>query len=338
MTAGLGPRYEHRARRLLRAFPRRYRESHEHELLSTLADVEGARRSPRASTAIDLVRAGWAERIRTHPPFFRWLWYRLGGKLPPEYRAWMLDDLRGRWYGTRRCLAAMAFYMTWCAVMFIPLGPLYHFPARAWIEAFFEGLISYAVLAVVVVPFFSGRMRARVLRQHGIDPTGAPLMPDRAFVPPAFPVRVATRAAPLYVPVGWGLCIGWALAALVVVVNNPGAGAIPLAISGIVFLASTSMLGYYRRSMRERTLTAQFAVMPPGNAPVVLAVLLAGLPALGATLGGPGLAGISLIVGGVGPATVTLGRYARRLEAELGRAVPSRWVHTRFAPAPPEHV
>src|SRR5690242_5519350 len=98
----------------MRAFPRRYRDAHEVEMLSTLAEAEAGRRSPCLGTAIDLVRAGWSERIRSHPPFRRYIWYRLGGKLPPEYRSWMLDDLNG-WYRMRTYICSFVLSVIFAA-------------------------------------------------------------------------------------------------------------------------------------------------------------------------------------------------------------------------------
>ncbi|GIH75121.1 hypothetical protein Plo01_15500 [Planobispora longispora] len=92
--------YERRCRRLMRAYPPRFREHRGEELLGTLLDiaVPGQLR-PSLRDSLDIVRGGLRARLRGRPPVVQWLLYRLFGRLVSDrYRMWVRDDLRGRLY------------------------------------------------------------------------------------------------------------------------------------------------------------------------------------------------------------------------------------------------
>ena len=85
------------------AYPRRWREVRGEELRALVIDLAGpdARRLS-AHAAFDLVRGGWATRIREHPPLRTWLAYRmLDRRIPVAYRSWALDDIDGFLYPLR---------------------------------------------------------------------------------------------------------------------------------------------------------------------------------------------------------------------------------------------
>src|SRR4051794_37810995 len=101
--------YEQRCRVLLRAYPRRYREVREEELLGTLLDVANPDLAvPSFGDSWDIVRGGLATRLHSRPPVLSWLAYRLwDGQVPIEYRYWVRDDVFGRLHYLRRRLGRL---------------------------------------------------------------------------------------------------------------------------------------------------------------------------------------------------------------------------------------
>lgn len=96
----------------MNAYPRRWREVYGEELLGVLADVgrDGGgspRRLPRTEV-VALLRAGWALRWREHPPFWRWVAYRVfDTRLPERYGWWVADDIRSPWFPVIQSLCAV---------------------------------------------------------------------------------------------------------------------------------------------------------------------------------------------------------------------------------------
>ena len=91
------PRFERSVHRGLRAYPPRWRRERADEVTALLADLAdpGATRVD-ARTAVGLLRAGWATRLRTRPPLRYALAYRLlDRRVPARYRGWVRDDLEG---------------------------------------------------------------------------------------------------------------------------------------------------------------------------------------------------------------------------------------------------
>jgi len=95
----------------MRAYPRRWRQARGRELVDVVVDLAGpgARRlDPRS--AFDLVRGGWATRLREHPLPHTWLLYRMfDRRIPVAYRSWALDDIDGFLYPMRRFLGGTWF-------------------------------------------------------------------------------------------------------------------------------------------------------------------------------------------------------------------------------------
>lgn len=103
---GVDPGFERSVDRWLRAYPPRWRAVRRGEVLALLADLapEDARRLDVRS-GLGLLRGGWATRWREHPPPGPYLTYLLAqSRLPARYRAWVRDDIEGRWYVARRGL------------------------------------------------------------------------------------------------------------------------------------------------------------------------------------------------------------------------------------------
>ncbi|GEA87811.1 hypothetical protein [Cellulomonas cellasea] len=90
----------------LRAYPRRWRTARAAEVTEVLRDLAepGAGRVD-ARTALALVRSGWAERWRDHPPLGTYLRHRLLDRpLPPRWAGWQRDDVHGRLFPVRFAL------------------------------------------------------------------------------------------------------------------------------------------------------------------------------------------------------------------------------------------
>jgi hypothetical protein len=91
-----------------RAYPRRWRAARGDELLGLLADLAapGTRRLDVRS-ALDLVRGGWATRLRERPPLGPWLRYRLfGTRTLRDHLGWVADDIAGALFPLRQSLLA----------------------------------------------------------------------------------------------------------------------------------------------------------------------------------------------------------------------------------------
>ena len=113
-------------------------------------------------SVVDLVRAGWAERWRTHPPIRRWIVYRFGFKLPSEYRAWMLDDIDG-WIGARDAMFRSVIILSAMAGSRL----LRHETGLG------ELLFANAALLCLLAAFgaaMTSRVRKTTLKRHGLDP------------------------------------------------------------------------------------------------------------------------------------------------------------------------
>jgi len=108
----------------MRAYPRRWRQARGRELVDVVVDlaVPGARRlDPRS--AFDLVRGGWATRLREHPLPHTWLLYRMfDRRIPVAYRSWALDDIDGFWYPMRRFLGSVWPLYLFQFIIFAPMG------------------------------------------------------------------------------------------------------------------------------------------------------------------------------------------------------------------------
>jgi hypothetical protein len=200
----MNPRVERQLRVALHAFPTRWRIERGDELVATARDMlpPEAERVPLA-VLVDIVRAGWGERRRRHPPLWRWLHYCLGGKLPARWHTWVSDDLAGRWYwlraGLRRYASLAGAWWLAFAVMTASSGPS---SSGHW-----SGLIGFAVvipLSLVMVE----RMRRQVRKQHGLTATGHPLPPPRIVWVPARTASPPARTAAAAVSVWSGTIAG----------------------------------------------------------------------------------------------------------------------------------
>lgn len=119
----MAPSFEASARFWSRAYPRRWRAARGEELVGLLADLggPGARRLG-ARSALDVVRHGWATRLRDRPPLLAWAAYRFLDRPLPAYDAWVRDDVTGRFFGVRLWLVCMACFLLGLAGLDLAAG------------------------------------------------------------------------------------------------------------------------------------------------------------------------------------------------------------------------
>ncbi|MET8143928.1 DUF5313 family protein [Sphaerisporangium sp. NPDC005288] len=163
--------YERAARRLMLAYPQRFREYRGDELLATLQDLaEPGQSRPTLRDSLDTVRGGIALRFREHPRLVAWLRYRLlDQRLPYEYRWWARDDLlRGRraWRATVRTALSPVVVLV---LLWMTDGP------RPW------GLLPAVLVGPVAVWVISWledeRRRRKLMALHEFRADGTPMPP-----------------------------------------------------------------------------------------------------------------------------------------------------------------
>ena len=112
-ASGYGPAmnadFARRLRFWVRAYPLRWRALRGAELMGLVADLAGPDAHRLGTrTTIDLLRGGWATRLREHPPLRAWLMYRFfGRRIPASYRAWAADDIDGFGFPVRDALSGL---------------------------------------------------------------------------------------------------------------------------------------------------------------------------------------------------------------------------------------
>lgn len=168
---GVTPAFARSVRLWSRAYPRRWRAARGEELLGLLADLAapGAKRLD-ARSAFDLVRAGWATRLREHPPLGPWLQYRLlGMRTLAAHRPWVADDIAGLFHPLRQTV--LTFVMVFVVDATRIWSGLPSLVATWW----FWG----ALLAALVVDelLLRGRGRANARAQHLVPCAGEQVTP-----------------------------------------------------------------------------------------------------------------------------------------------------------------
>lgn len=232
--------FERSARFWLRAYPPRWRRQHADEVLGVLGDLA----EPGATwvglrAAWGLLLAGWAVRWRGRPPLGAWAGYRgLGLRVPREYRAWVADDIEGRWYALRQgnALVVAAAGALVAATNGSPVAVL-----PVWLAS-----------AVVVGVSQSRRGRQMAREKHLVAEPGEPLLPG-TYVEMGVPrARLAAR---------------WAAPRLVVVLAACGLA------SGVGLVGAPRMLAPVPVSGLEYPANFELGAVPVGAARwVVLAV------------------------------------------------------------------
>lgn len=153
---------ERTARLWLRAYPRRWRYAYGEDLVGTLLDLAGPdARTARLRDGLSVLWAGWALRLREHPPLLPWLRYRLlESSVPAEYHVWMIDDLLGRWHTLRSYFAGVTIVCAMYAlVALVTRDP----EVLAQLLSVWWVLPLLAALGAVVYPRSNAR---RIWRKH----------------------------------------------------------------------------------------------------------------------------------------------------------------------------
>ena len=247
--------FERSARFWLRAYPRRWRRERGEEVLGVLADLAepGATRVG-VRAALGLVLAGWAVRWRGRPTLGAWLGYRFfNRRLPREERAWVADDIAGRWYPWRQSIGVLGLVsLQWVLIRWD--DP--HLLVLVQAVALFAALDLVADLLGA-----SGPTRRAARRKHLLA------VPGERPVPGSY---VAVQAPQPRVPARWALR-RWSVVLLAVVAMQ-----VPAVLLG------PSRLAFVSKPVGPRDLLAGVGavVLPMGAARwVVLGVLALGVVA-----------------------------------------------------------
>lgn len=198
------PRLVRSVRWWLRAYPRRWRAAHGAELFGLVVDLAApdARRLGWRS-ALDLVRGGWATRLRERPPLHIWLGYRLfGRRIPAAFRDWAVDDIDGFWFPVRGFVAAV----WWQPLLFYVVLPESFGPMPGWFLPF----VALAAVASLVVRPERDRRRARL--KHIVLQSGETVV-EGAWVTQDVPVARTTARSTL----AWAVVLMGAAGVLAVV-------------------------------------------------------------------------------------------------------------------------
>ncbi len=158
---------ERSTRLWMRAYPRRWRVTFGDDLVGVLEELTppGVRRVPIREAA-EIVRAGWALRLRERPSVWKWLGYRfLDRELPEQYRFWIIDDLLGPLSGLRVAVVNQMIVLPMFVFYWVLLPESFSGPVPVPFVVFY-----LATLAIVI---FSGRKyqaRKRWRRFIGTEP------------------------------------------------------------------------------------------------------------------------------------------------------------------------
>ncbi len=207
------------------------------------------------AAALGLLLAGWAVRWRGRPPLGAWLGYRFfDRRLPREERAWIADDIDGRWFPWRQGVG-------------VPVLVTAQWVLVRWHDPHLLVLVQMVALlaAVVLVADLLGASepsRRAARRRHLLAAPGERLVPGSFVVEPVPQARVPAR---------WALR-RWSVVLLAVVVMQ-----VPAALVG------PSRLAFVSKPVGPNDLLAGVgaAVLPMGAARWVVV----GALALGAVAG-----------------------------------------------------
>lgn len=198
---GVAPAFARSVRLWARAYPRRWRAARGAELLGLLADLSAPQATRLdARSVFDLVRAGWATRLREHPPVGPWLAYRIADRRLRGHLAWVKDDIDGRGYSVRYGFSFVAVFLL--ATALLNLGE----PASA-----VGAMRSAAIICggwLVVSALQGSRLRRQARERHLVPRAGEPVLPGSLVSVPAPRRRLAARAGLPAIAVGLVLVLG----------------------------------------------------------------------------------------------------------------------------------
>lgn len=146
----------------LRAYPRRWRAAFGDDFVGVLAetaDPDARRVGPKEAAAI--VQAGWALRLREHPPLLPWLAYRgLDRRLPSRYESWVADDLFGSlWFLRFMCGPSII----WCTVMWFGVADQ---QVDEMLRVMAPAVVGAGLVCFFMVGAFGTRKRRAVWQRH----------------------------------------------------------------------------------------------------------------------------------------------------------------------------
>jgi hypothetical protein len=319
----------------LRAYPRRWRETRENELLGVLHDsIPPQRRWPGLRVLLDLVLSGWRTRLRNHPPIVPWLAYRLSRRsLDTSWRAWVADDLDGNLWWMRS--SATAYLVL--AVMSSGVGLSLGFTA--------SGLVVLLLIVTAGSFFWRHRRRRRARSKYLETVPMWTWMWTWVWTTP----QLRTRVTPFLTAIGWALIASAAVGAWLPTSASAqsigrrlegGSGVARLhhlaTVESIAAAAGLVCSGLIMLALRRRV-PRRLATRRPGSIPprrysswlvrgVGVGLFIAEVVLLGLGWGPPVLIALGL---GAGPALIALARVAARSERSLGLDV--TWRDCRLA-------
>ena len=345
---------ERRLSLAMHAFPRRFRAARGEEVRGVVAERVAAGDTTAYSwrACADVVLSGWRERLRTRPPIGRYLWYRLGGRLPAKWHDWMLDDLDG-WYAAR-CYWLLTIVMTivmWLGhVLYRWASPTTMLGSTPWALTLSFTLSFFVFSVVKELRWHSNRKH--VLTKHGYTaafgqwgpPGTAPAGPPAAHLVWRVGPTVNAYGIALLVVAPFAAC---SLFVPSVTLRRVNAGVFEWArdvsqtvLAGGIAAAVAVVLATVGWVMRERLMarlltTADAVRRPPWPLPVRVEVkqsfwYTTGFPAALAVFGvaasmlpvAPMIVPmVFLAAAGLAPTLIVLGRRAAELEASTGKAV-----------------
>ncbi|GAA3846985.1 hypothetical protein GCM10022226_83290 [Sphaerisporangium flaviroseum] len=177
--------YERAARRLMLAYPPRYRQYRGDELLATLNDLaEPGQTRPALRDSLDVIRGGIILRLREHPRLGPWLRYRLlEQRLPYEYRWWARDDLLEKHRARRILIFSLVMNSPWLVSSWV---------GNSWGDHWLQLLIGFTG-SWVIGWLRDTRLRRRLLAKHEFDLDGTPFPSEPRDEPPS-PSRASDTA------------------------------------------------------------------------------------------------------------------------------------------------
>jgi hypothetical protein len=156
---------EQQVRTLVRAWPIPDRTERGDEIVGTTLDLlpDGQSRLTIA-LALNLVLGGLRARWRMRPPLWRWLFYRMGGRLPSWWQRWMLNDLTGPGWRRRMIQGNFTIAVISLSLTILVSGILLH-PSPKFADSLY--LYDLQLMgAMILGSTLSTAWRARKLRNR----------------------------------------------------------------------------------------------------------------------------------------------------------------------------
>jgi hypothetical protein len=169
---------ERQVRTLLRAWPVPDRIERGDEIAGTTLDLvsDDAGRVPFA-LALNLVIGGLRARWRARPPLWRWLGYRMGGRLPTRWHRWMLNDLTSRGWRRRMLVSRLAFGLVALGLAFTVVQLQFSHTGRWDLLMMLAPAVGFVAGTFLPYRARTRKDRQRLLARHGYSYSGQNLAP-----------------------------------------------------------------------------------------------------------------------------------------------------------------